>query len=55
VRRRKLRIVIALVAFFVGVGSTPAGRQAARDDETFARVQFDDTLHEQSLSLLSGH
>jgi len=43
VRHFKLYIRIALVAFFVGVVSTPAGRQAARDAATFVRVQFDDT------------
>ena len=37
----KLYIVIALVAFFVGVVSTPAGRQAVRNATTFVREQFD--------------
>ncbi len=39
-RRFKLDIVVALVAFFIGIVSGPAGRQAARDAATFVREQF---------------
>jgi hypothetical protein len=42
VRRFKLYIVIALVAFFVGVVSTTSGRLAVREATTFVREQFDD-------------
>jgi hypothetical protein len=41
VRRFKLYIVIALVAFFVGVVSTTSGRLTVREATTFVREQFD--------------
>jgi hypothetical protein len=41
VPRFKLYIVVALVAFFAGVVSTPAGRQVVREAGTFLGEQFD--------------
>jgi hypothetical protein len=40
-RRFKLYIVIALLAFFAGVVPNPAGRQAVSEAGTFLREQFD--------------
>jgi hypothetical protein len=55
VRRFKLHIVIALLAFFAGVTSTAPGRQAVGEAVTFVSEQFDGHLRQQFLPLLSGH
>jgi hypothetical protein len=41
VSRFKLYARIALLAFFVGVVSTPSGRQEVSEAVTFIREQFD--------------
>ena len=39
--RRKLYTVAALLAFFAGTVSAPAGKRAAREAATFVSEQFD--------------